>query len=235
MKADGLWRYGAGLQQQQTDIAFTLQMADVGGFLQRFGMQDVFKGGQAKASGKLNWDGAPTAMHYPSLSGNVAVSSTKGRFLKADPGVAKLLGVLSLQGVARRLTLDFNDLFLEGFAYDKLDADVTLKLGVASTPNFKMVGPSASVAMDGTLDIAAETQNLNVVVLPDLNATGGSLIYSVVAANPAVGIASLLADYILKDPLSKIFSLQYKVTGPWDNPKIERIQRQVQEQAGGRE
>jgi len=63
------------------------------------------------------------------------------------------------------------------------------------------------------------------VVLPDLNPAGGSLIYSVIAANPAVGIASLIADFVLKDPLAKIFSFQYQVSGPWAAPVIERVRR----------
>ena len=98
-------------------------------------------------------------------------------------------------------------------------------IGVASTQSFKMTGPSATVLMDGTLDLESETQNLNVVVLPDLNPAGGSLIYSVIAANPAVGIASLIADFVLKEPLAKIFSFQYQVTGPWAAPVIKRVRK----------
>ena len=43
-----------------------------------------------------------------------------------------------------------------------------------------------------------------------------------IAANPAVGIASLIADFVFKDPLAKIFSFQYQVSGPWAAPVIER-------------
>ena len=149
--------------------------------------------------------------------------SKKGQFLKAEPGEAKLLGVLSLQSIPRRFALDFKDLFSKGFSYDNMEANVTLQNGVATTRDFKMLGPSATVFMEGNLNLEAETQNLDVVVLPELNTTGGSLIYSVIAANPAIGLASLLADFVLKDPLAKIFSFQYKVSGPWEEPVIERI------------
>ena len=47
-----------------------------------------------------------------------------GQFLKADPGLAKLLGVLSLQSLPRRLALDFRDVFSEGFAFDFVRGDV---------------------------------------------------------------------------------------------------------------
>jgi uncharacterized protein YhdP len=145
--------------------------------------------------------------------------------LQADPGLAKLLGVLSLQSLPRRLTLDFNDVFSKGFAYDEVRADVQLNAGVATTSNLRMVGPSATVLMDGSFQLAAETQQLNILVLPDLNATAGSLVYSILIANPAMGLASLLADAVLKTTISKVFSVQYKVTGPWANPMVERVRR----------
>ncbi|WP_370263372.1 YhdP family protein [Limnobacter sp.] len=224
-RAKGIWQYGVNLKNQRTDVEVNQTVKNAGGLLKRLGMEGVFQGGEGELVGRLRWDDAPSNLDYGSLGGQFKLTSRKGQFLKADPGVAKLLGVLSLQAMPRRFTLDFKDLFSDGFAYDTIEADVSLQTGVATTRNFKMVGPSATVLMDGSLDLESETQNLNVVVLPDLNATGGSLIYSLIAANPAVGIASLFADFVLKDPLSKIFSFQYKVSGPWAAPVIERVRK----------
>jgi len=224
-RAKGLWQYGANFNNQRTDIDVNQTVKNGGDLLARLGMADVFRGGEGTLVGRLRWNDAPTNIDYASLSGQFKLVSNKGQFLKADPGVAKLLGVLSLQSIPRRFALDFRDVFSEGFAYDTMEADVMLKEGIASTQNFKMTGPSATVLMDGNLDLESETQNLNVVVLPDLNPAGGSLIYSVIAANPAVGIASLIADYVFKDPLAKIFSFQYQVSGPWAAPVIERVRK----------
>ena len=224
-RAKGVWQYGGNLTAQRTDLEINQTVKNAGGLLTRLGMPGVFQGGEGTLLGRLRWNDAPTNMDYGSLSGQFKLNSNKGQFLKADPGVAKLLGVLSLQSIPRRFTLDFKDVFSDGFAYDTMEADVTLKDGIASTQNFKMTGPSATVVMDGDLDLESETQNLNVLVLPDLNPAGGSLIYSVIAANPAVGVASVIADYLLKDPLGKIFSFQYKVSGPWQAPVIERVKK----------
>ncbi|GLR26127.1 YhdP family protein [Limnobacter litoralis] len=225
-RANGIWQYGQKLSSQSTDLQIDQTVKDAGGLLTRLGMAGVFKGGEGTLKGRLKWDDAPTAIDYGSLSGQFKLVSKNGQFLKADPGVAKLLGVLSLQSIPRRFALDFKDIFSKGFAYDSIDADVTLKRGVATTRNFKMQGPSATVLMQGDLNLKEETQNLNVVVLPDLNPTGGSLLYSLIAANPAVGLASIIADFVFKDPLAKVFSFQYKVTGAWDAPNIERVKGQ---------
>lgn len=224
-EATGTWQYGDRFASQQTNIAVKQTVRNAGGLLRRLGMEGVFAGGEGELEGRLRWNDAPSNMDYATLGGEFKLTSRKGQFLKADPGVAKLLGVLSLQGIPRRFALDFKDVFAQGFSYDIMEADVSMNNGIAQTRNFRMTGPSATVLMDGQIDIESETQNLNVVVLPDLNATGGSLIYSLISANPAVGIASLIADYVLKDPISKIFSVEYAVSGPWAAPVVERARR----------
>src|SRR5205814_4974630 len=112
--------------------------------------------------------GSPLALDYPSLSGAFHVNVESGQFLKADPGLAKLLGVLSLQSLPRRLVLDFRDVFSEGFAFDFIRGDVAVEQGIASTNNLQMKGVNAAVLMEGKADLAHETQDLKVVVVPEI-------------------------------------------------------------------
>ena len=86
---------------------------------------------------------------------NVAIES--GQFLKAEPGAARLLSVLSLQSLPRRLAFDFRDLFEEGFAFDSVTGDVSIAEGVARTNNLRMRGAAAVVLMEGSADIIRET------------------------------------------------------------------------------
>ena len=53
------------------------------------------------------------------------------------------------------------------------------------------------------------------------NAAGASVALAV--ANPIVGIGSFLAQLIFKDPLSKLFSFEYQVTGTWSDPVVTKI------------
>ena len=71
------------------------------------------------------------------------------------------------------------------------------------------------------MDIARETQNLHVAVLPEINAGMASLAYSVI--NPAIGVGTFLAQLFLKDPLSKTFTYEYQITGSWTEPNIVQI------------
>ena len=149
-----------------------------------------------------------------------------GRFTKVEPGIGKLLGVLSLQALPRRITLDFRDVFSEGFAFDDITGNVRIRNGVLTTDNFRLVGPAAQVAIAGDADLARETQRLTVRVQPTLSAgvsAGAALLFF---ANPlvgaAVGAGSLLAQKVLKDPIEQMFSYEYLVTGSWSDPIVSR-------------
>ena len=109
--------------------------------------------------------------------------------------------MLSLQSLPRRLTLDFRDVFSEGFAFDFVRGDITIEQGMAATNNLQMKGVNAAVLMEGKADIARETQDLKVVVVPEINAGTASLVATVI--NPAIGLGTFLAQMFLREPLMK--------------------------------
>jgi uncharacterized protein YhdP len=146
-----------------------------------------------------------------------------GQFLKAEPGIAKLLGVLSLQSLPRRLALDFRDVFSDGFAFDFVRGDVTIEQGIARTSNLQMKGVNAAVMMEGQADIARETQLLKVLVIPEINLGSASLIYS--AINPVVGLTTFLANVILRRPLIDANTQEFMIDGTWVDPRVTRVER----------
>jgi uncharacterized protein YhdP len=157
------------------------------------------------------------------MGGSFHVNVENGQFLKADPGIAKLLGVLSLQSLPRRLLLDFRDVFSEGFAFDFLRGDVTIDQGMARTNNLQMKGVNAAVLMEGSTDIAKETQSLRVVVIPELNAGSASLIAS--AINPVVGLSTFFAQWLLNKPLIEAGTQEMLVDGTWLEPRVTKVER----------
>jgi uncharacterized protein YhdP len=170
--------------------------------------------------------GGPQDFDYPTLNGKLRLETGRGQFTKLDPGLGKLLGVLSLQSLKRRLTFDFQDLFAEGFAFDEITGDVRIQNGVMKSENLKIVGPSARVAIQGEADIARETQHLSVRVQPTLSAGVSVGAAALLLANPVIGAAvyagSLLAQKAMQDPIEQIFSYGYAVTGSWSDPVVER-------------
>ena len=208
---------------------FTLDLADSGAFLDRLGTRKTVRGGKGQLSGQISWLGSPFALDYPSLAGQINVEIESGQFLKVDPGAGRLLSVLSLQSLTRRLTLDFRDLFQEGFAFDNIEGDVKIAQGVAQTNNLRMRGVQALVLMEGSADIGNETQDLRVVVVPEISASTAALAYAVI--NPAIGLGAFLAQALLKKPLTEAGTREFHVSGPWADPKVEPAPRRLTDDA----
>jgi len=224
--ATGWWR-NAPPAAARTRLDVVVDVKEAGAFLARFGWPDAVKGAPTKIEGQVSWAGAPSDFDYPSLSGQFVLRAGAGQFTKLEPGVGRLLGVLSLQALPRRISLDFRDVFSEGFAFDTVAGDVRMESGIMHTDQFRLVGPSAAVNIAGDVDLARETQQLKVRVQPSLSSGVSAGAAALFIANPllgaAVGAGTLLAQKMLNNPFDQLFSYEYAVSGGWEDPVVTRI------------
>ncbi len=219
LSASGSWQTRPGAVRRATAMDFELEMRDAGGLLTLFGFRDTLRAGIGRLNGQIRWEGSPLRLDYRGLEGELALELGNGQFLKTDPGIAKLIGVLNLQSLRRRLAFDFRDVFAEGFAFDRISGNARVEGGIARTEDFEMRGVAALVGIRGQADLAAETQSLLVEVRPDLNAGLASLAYAALA-NPAIGLGALLAQAVLRQPLQQLLAYEYEVTGSWSDPQV---------------
>lgn len=223
-EAQGIWQ--SWLAQPQTRLTMDLDVKDIGKFLSRMGYPDRIKNGTAKLSGNVNWRGSPQDFNVASLKGDLKLEARRGQFMRLDPGVGKLLGLLSLQSLPRRLTLDFRDVFSEGFAFDNILSVLTVNQGVLASNDFVMQGPAAVVSMSGSTDLNKETQNLRVKVVP---VVGDSVSLLAFLGGPVVGLSTFVLQKLLKDPLGKMVAYDYAITGTWENPDVARVSGKTRE------
>lgn len=222
LQASGSWALQPGQPAQpRTALRFALEIADTGALLTRFSMPGVIRNGRGRLDGQVAWNGSPLAPDYHSMNGQMHLDMASGQFLQAEPGLAKLLGVLSLQALPRRLTLDFRDVFSKGFTFDFVRGDVQIAQGIARTNNLQMKGVNAAVLMEGQADMLRETQNLHVVVVPEINVWTASLVAT--AINPVVGLSSFLAQMLLRGPLIAATTKEFRIDGSWSDPQVNAI------------
>lgn len=214
LSAEGQWNNW--VKSPNTFLSITWDIKNLGKTLKNMGYPDTIKGGDGTLTGQLHWPGSPHEFNPAGMDGNFQLAMKKGQILKVQPGVGRLLGLLSLQSLPRRLTLDFRDLFSNGFAFDKIDATVKIDKGVMRSNNFVMSGPAADVNIKGETNLQKETQHLTVKVLPHVS---DSISLAALAGGPVVGAVAFIAQKILKDPLNKIASSEYEIIGTWDNPQ----------------
>jgi uncharacterized protein YhdP len=205
------------------ELELHAEVVDAGALLHRLGMEHLVRAGKGRVQGRLGWNGSPLSPDYPSMRGHLALDFQAGQFLRAEPGVARLLGILSLQSLPRRLALDFRDVFNEGFRFDTASGQANIKDGVAHFDGVRIKGIAAAVAVEGSADLVRETQQLHVMVVPDLNAGTASLLTAFV--NPAMGLSTLLAQTLLSQPLSQAASQELVVDGTWSEPRVTRVDR----------
>jgi uncharacterized protein YhdP len=224
----GVWqRYGdpfapplPGPVKSLTTMNVKLETNNLNALFGQFGHGEQMKGGRGSLEGRLSWPGHAYQFQLANLSGQFRVGAEKGQFAKIEAGAGKLLGLLSLQSIPRRLSFDFRDLFNEGFAFDRIDGDISITNGVMFAKRFDLTGPAAEVKMAGDISLPTERQNLTLTVIPKVSGTAG--VGAGALVNPVVGVAVWLVGGVLE----RVLSVQYSVTGTWDNPVIERIGRQ---------
>ena len=220
LTANGHWATEGPLLRR-TELSFVLAIRDSGDLLTRLGTPDAIRQGEGRLEGQVSWQGSPITLDYASMRGKMNLAIEKGQFLKTDPGAARLLGVLNLQALPRRLSLDFSDLFSDGFAFDFVRGDISIEQGVASTNNLQMKGVVAGALLEGSADLVRETQKLKVVVVPEINAGTASLYVATI--NPLVGLTSYLAQLVLSKPLVRAGTSEFLVDGTWSDPRVTKV------------
>lgn len=207
--------------QRRTLLSFNVDVRNAGDVLDRLGMPHTLRDGKGKLEGRIRWIGSPLAIDYASLNGRMALKLENGQILSVEPGAAKLLGVLSLQSVMRLVTLDFRGIAGQGLVFDEISATGTIENGIASTSDFRLKSPQVSAAMTGSANLPQETQDLEVALVPRINATSASVAAAFI--NPVLGIGTLAAQLLFADEFSKAFTQHYKVTGSWAEPRIAKV------------
>jgi uncharacterized protein YhdP len=75
--------------------------------------------------------------------------------------------------------------------------------------------------MKGSVDLAQETQDLHVQIVPTVSA--GAAVVAAAVINPLLGLGALVADLAFSQSISHAFAREYAITGSWSKPHIERV------------
>ena len=167
------------------------------------------------------WPGSPAWVGPKRFSGSLDAAFRKGQFVEVEGGAQALrvFGLLNFNSIGRRLRLDFSDLLGKGLSYDRVKGLLAASNGVFVTREpITMTGPSSNLELNGTLDLVADRVDAKLLVT--LPVTNNLPIAALIVGAPAVGGALFLIDKLIGDRVSRFASVQYKVEGPWKDPKI---------------
>jgi uncharacterized protein YhdP len=222
IKGQGSWTGTRAAQETRLDLAGSC--SDLGNTLRTMGFSSALSGADLGFQAALHWPAPPQDIDAGHLAGELAFHLGQGHVLDVNPGVGRLFGLLNLEALQRRLTLDFSDLFGRGYAFDQIDGRFTLRDGSAFAEHLDITGPAANLAIRGRTGFETQDYDQIVTVTPEISTA--LPVAGAVAGGPLAAAALLLAGQVMGDQVNHLTRLEYRVTGSWKTPEITRIQTQ---------
>jgi uncharacterized protein YhdP len=196
--AHGEWLHT--VDGQHSSLTASLESKDVAATLRGLNYTPFIEAKRGAIKANLSWPGGYNANILAHASGGISVDAETGQLVNLQPGAGRVLGLFSVGALPRRLALDFSDLTEKGLAFDTVHGDFELRDGNAYTSNLLLRGPAAEIGIAGRTGLGSRDYDQTAVV------TG-----------------NLLFSQIFKEPLKGITRGYYRITGPWDDPVVERV------------
>lgn len=214
------WQYTP--QGMQTHFIGTLSAGDLGAVLRSWGKPGTIESRSARFNADIFWPGSPQDFKLVELGGEMTVHVKDGRFKRqasAGDGILRLLSILNFDSLARRMRLDFSDLYKSGLAYDEINGKVGFNRGTMVFENPLLVRtPSSGMQMAGTINLRDETLNTRLVAT--LPVASNLTFFAALATGLPAAAGVYLVSKLFKKQVDQATSISYSIKGNWDNPQM---------------
>lgn len=209
-------------QGVQSRFIGNLEAADMAAVLRAWDKPDTVESHAARYRTDLYWAGSPQDFGLVNLSGDMTIWLEKGRFKRdasAGDGILRLMSVLNFDSLARRMRLDFSDLYKSGLAYDEINGKVRFNQGTMVFEEPLLVRtPSSGLQMAGTIDLRNETINARLVAT--LPVAGNLTFFAALATGLPAAAGVYLVSKLFKKQVDQATSISYTIKGGWDDPQM---------------
>lgn len=216
-------QYQYNKQSQLSDLNVKVQSQDVEAVTDFIGLEKGFTGKKATASTHLNWNGSADCFTTQAANGTLNFTLNDGAIADIEPGFARLLGLLSVDSLARRLKFDLNDLTNKGMTYDSIDGIAHLQAGLLTFETFQIKAPAANVKLFGDVDLLKESFELKADVTPTISGSLPTIAALAGAASPVTALAMYAIMKIIPGLTEELITYHYKITGPWKTPVVTEL------------
>ncbi|MES1942938.1 hypothetical protein PC39_02397 [Salinisphaera sp. PC39] len=216
LRATGDWRRTDGLTRASLDAR--LKGSGIAPLLRTLGYTANLRADKADIEAELALAPNPDGLTPATLDGRLSLSMENGNLLAVEPGAGRVLGLVNFYALPRRLLLDFRDVLGKGTTFDTLSGDFRIESGDAYTDDLVIRTPSAEIAIEGRVGLAARDYDQRVTITPQVS--GAAAIAGTVLGGPALGAAVWVAQQFLDKPLGDLTRVSYHLTGSWDDPEI---------------
>ncbi|MBC6414365.1 MAG: hypothetical protein GDA45_05740 [Chromatiales bacterium] len=215
-------------EQDYSNFKFLLQSDDYGQLLRNWNFYSGIRGGQGQVNGQLQWDNNPVDFEIDQLRGPVELRIKDGSVKTIEPGgVGRLFGLFNLNVLARRLTLDFKDVFDKGFEFNNLQGTLEFNEADLITQNLSISGPAMNMKISGRTGISQRDYDQTIIVVPHVG-TNVALATAFLGGPLTAATVFLISKVTAMDSfVDKIITLEYTLKGSWEKPEINFISAPV--------
>ncbi|MBK1645957.1 TIGR02099 family protein [Thiocapsa imhoffii] len=218
LSVDGEASWRANEEGGQTELSLAITTTDTGTLLEAIDSRNQLEDAPLQARLLLNWPGGLDDFDLARAHGFIDLDVGPGRLLEVEPGLGRILGVLNLNALKRRLSMDFTDLYGQGFAFEDMQGRIRVGEGRALLRDFTIDGPASQLIISGESDLVHQQFDQTVIVEPRLGSSVA--LAGAVAGGPILGAAVYLVDRLAGNPLDRLGRYQYRITGSWTDPEV---------------
>lgn len=209
-----------------TEFVGSVRAGNVAGVLPQWDFAPSVESESFAMQGRLKWPGSPLMFDLAHLSGNVSLDLDSGRFVDVDTGAGatRIMSLVNFWTIAKRLNLDFSDVFGEGIGFDEVRMQLALDDGLVHFEEpASIAGTGSSFRINGTVDLDTGALDNEMIVTLPLHQSLPWYAAFIALANPAGAVGVLVGGQLLREPLSRLTSGKYRVGGTYDEPEVNFI------------
>lgn len=223
LKSSGHWQFNAATREHVSVFNIAIKGRNFGKAVSGLGLGETIQNGEIDFNGQIGWGGSLYDLHWSTLIGEVNLDLREGYLKNIEPGAGRFVGLLSLNALPKRLFLDFGDVVKEGMQFKRIKGRFTIKGEVMYTDNASMDSSSAKVKIKGSTNLREQTYDQSMIIIPKV---GDTLpVIGTLAAGSSVGWGLLLLQKLFKKPIDKSVEIKYRISGSWEDPKIELVEK----------
>ena len=229
----GFWQFDESLAEKtdsQTSLVGKLSVSDIEFEMDKLGFGSSIKESGALLDFSLGWQGGPQDFLLSRLNGNVNAKLDDGVLSDVDDKGLRVASILSLGSLARKLKLDFRDIFSEGMFYSEITGDFEIKEGVFYTKNTEMKGAAGDLAIKGNTDLTAGLLDYRMNYKPNLTSSFPTIAW-IATLDPVVFLTGLAINEIITATV--IYEVVFEITGDVNKPVVREVNRKNQDVSVG--
>ncbi len=208
----------------RTHFEGTLHAGDLASVLPQWNYAPSLETTSTQVKANVGWSGSPLNFALPSIIGTMSVKAEKGRFvdLGEGSGAVRIFSLLNFAAIAKRMTLDFSDVFGKGISFDQITGSIQADRGVITfIEPMHIDGTGGDFRINGTVNLLnGVLDNEMVVTLPVSSSLPWYAAY-LGFVNPIAAGAVLVGERLFRNQIDKVSSAKYKVTGTLQNPEVD--------------